>query len=535
MKSNKGGLFLGIDLSTQGLKATIIDSGLNVVCEKAVNFDADLPEFKTKGGVHVHKDGLTVTSPALMWVAAMDLLLDRMKGEGCSFNEIVAISGSGQQHGSVWLANGARKMLAGLDGRKSLREQLSDLFSIGDSPIWMDASTTQQCKEREKALGGAQTVADLTGSRAYERFTGNQIAKIWQKNKAGYESTERVALVSSFAASLLVGGYVPIDASDGSGMNLMDLKTKKWSKAALDCTAPGLGEKLGDIALSHSVVGRVHKFYCDRYGFGRDCQVVAFSGDNPNSLAGLRLGAAGDIAISLGTSYTMFGVLSKPAPSAHEGHIFANPVDPATYMAMVVWQNGALTLERMRDKYAGGSWAKFQEMMGKTRAGNEGNIGFYIETPEITPPILKPCVRRFDIKGGDVAGFPPETDLRAVVESQMISMRVHGCNIGLEPERILATGGVSQNKTVLKVICDVFGVPVYVAKQANSASLGAAYRAKHGWECGNAGKFVPYAVTLAGAPPFTKVMDPDLEINRMYSDMIMRYRELEKKLTGGKE
>ena len=52
------------------------------------------------------------------------------------------------------------------------------------------------------------------------------------------------------------------------------------------------------------------------------------SGDNPCSLAGMRLQRAGNIAISLGTSDTLFGSLAKPKPSASEGHIFANPVKP---------------------------------------------------------------------------------------------------------------------------------------------------------------------------------------------------------------
>jgi len=50
-----------------------------VVAEFGVNFDADLPEYRTKGGVHRGTDGLTVTSPPVMWAAALDLLFDRMR------------------------------------------------------------------------------------------------------------------------------------------------------------------------------------------------------------------------------------------------------------------------------------------------------------------------------------------------------------------------------------------------------------------------------------------------------------------------
>lgn len=77
-------------------------------------------------------------------------------------------------------------------------------------------------------------LAKITGSRAYERFTGAQIAKIFDKKPRLFESTERISLVSSFACSLFSGKIAPIDYADGSGMNLLDINTKKWDEQCLE-------------------------------------------------------------------------------------------------------------------------------------------------------------------------------------------------------------------------------------------------------------------------------------------------------------
>ena len=524
--NDNGKIFLGLDSSTQGLKATAIAADFRVLAEHSVNYDADLPEFKTAGGVH--RDGLAVTAPPLMWLAALDLLLAHLKASGLPLKNVAAISGSGQQHGSVYMRVAARDMLRTLAPKLQLRKQLGDLFARSESPIWMDSSTTQQCRERDAALGGPQATATLTGSRSYERFTGNQIAKICDLEPGVYAATERIALVSSFMASLLIGDYAPIDASDGSGMNLMDLWSKQWSAAALDVTAPELGEKLGPIVASHATIGKIHRYYAVRYGFSPDCRIIAFSGDNPNSLAGLRLEHTGDIAISMGTSDTVFGSLAKPVPSAEEGHIFANPIVPDAYMALICYKNGSLTRERIRDERVGGSWDRFNAALGRTKPGNGGCIGFYIQEPEITPPILATGVHRFGPDDNPVENMSDDNEVRAVVEGQFLSMRLHGARIGLEPRNILATGGASSNAAILRIMADVFGVPVLTADRPNSASLGATYRALNGWKCGEADRFVSFAEVMAGAPPFTKAADPDMRAHAVYGEMLGRYEKLER-------
>ncbi|EEF52198.1 xylulose kinase 2 [Ricinus communis] len=498
-------LFLGFDSSTQSLKATVLDSNLNIVKSEQIHFDSDLPHYETKDGVYRDtSDNGKIVSPTLMWVEALDLVLQRLKKSGFEFGKVVALSGSGQQHGSVYWRKGSSSILTMLDSRKPMVDQLGNAFSIKESPIWMDSSTTVQCREIEEAVGGALELSKLTGSRAYERFTGPQIRKIFWRQPEAYSDTERISLVSSFMASLFIGGYACIDYTDGSGMNLMDIKKKAWSKIALEATAPGLIEKLGRMAPAYEVAGHIAPYFVKRYKFNRDCLVVQWSGDNPNSLAGLTLSIPGDLAISLGTSDTVFGIATDPQPGL-EGHVLPNPVDTEGYMVMLCYKNGSLTREDVRNRCAEKSWEVFNKFLEQTTPLNDGKIGFYYKDHEILPPLPvgfhRYVLQNFtgenldEVNEQEVQEFDPASEVRALIEGQFLSMRAHAERFGMPtpPKRIIATGGASANQSILNSVASIFGCDVYTVQRPDSASLGAALRAAHGWLCNKKGSFVPIA------------------------------------------
>ncbi|XP_042489524.1 xylulose kinase 2-like isoform X2 [Macadamia integrifolia] len=470
---------------------------------EVVHFDSELPHYKTKDGVYRDPSGNgRIVSPTLMWVEALDILLEKFTKLKLDFGRIAAVSGSGQQHGSVYWKNGSSSKLASLDPKKTLLDQLHDAFSTKESPVWMDSSTTEQCKEIEKAVGGALELSRLTGSRAYERYTGPQIRKIFDTLPDVYNETERISLVSSFMASLLIGAYASIDHTDGAGMNLMDIQKRDWSQIALEATAPNLEEKLGKLAPAHAVAGFIAPYFVERFHFNKNCLVIQWSGDNPNSLAGLTLNTPGDLAISLGTSDTVFGISSEPNPSL-EGHVFPNPVDTKSYMVMLCYKNGSLTREDVRNQCADQSWDFFSKLLDETPPLNGGKLGFYYKEHEALPPLPvgfhRYVLENFEgdslagLKEHEVREFDAASEVRSIIEGQFLSMRAHAERFGMPipPKRMIATGGASANQSILNSIASIFGCDVYTVQRPDSASLGAALRAAHGWLSNSKQCFVP--------------------------------------------
>jgi xylulokinase len=441
------------------------------VLQTSILFDEVLPQYGTRHGVLPQTDPAVAVSSPLMWAEALDVMMERLAHSGLDLGRIAAISGSAQQHGSVYLNASAGARLERLDSTRPLVDSVAPMLSRPVAPVWLDSSTSAECQQIAAAVGGQRTLATHTGSRAFERFTAAQIRRFHLMDPEGYAGTDRVHLVSSFLASLLIGRHSPLDPGDGSGMNLMDIASHEWWQPAVDAAAPGLHAKLPSIVPAHAVVGTVSAFWQDRYGLP-PAKVVVWSGDNPCSLVGVGLVREGRIAISLGTSDTVFGLMNDPrVDAAGVGHVFGAPT--GDFMGLTCFSNGSLARERVRDAY-GMTWSDFARALALTPPGNEGRIMLPWFEPEITPFVARPGVRRFGISPDDAAG-----NVRAVVEAQSMAMALHSRWMSVEVDTIHATGGAAANPGILQVIADVFGADVWRFDVTNSAALGAALRALH--------------------------------------------------------
>ncbi len=464
-------LYLGLDCSTQSISSMLIDADSSqVVYEGSLNFSTDLNGYGVRNGVLPGGEAGEVHSPPLMWVEALDKLLLKMKKDGCEMRRIVAVAGSGQQHGSVYVNRSFEAALQRCEPEIPLHRQLTGIFTRKTSPIWMDSSTSEQCVEITDAFGGMDKVNEATGSIAVERFTGAQILKFAEQDPEAYAQTASIMLVSSFMASLLAGRHVGIDYTDASGMNLLDLRTRTWHPAGLAVCGENLNEKLAVPVDPTRPIGPVSDYVVHRYGFDASCRVAPWSGDNPSSLIGLGLVEEGMTAVSLGTSDTCFGLMRQlPKTMSPWAHTFVAPTND--YMLLLCFKNGSLARERVRSKF-GLSWEEFSLAVESTPPGNEGAMMLPWFDREIVPKVDQPGVHCFNLGESDVAAR-----CRAVVEAQMMSMRNHAEEAGLIPTSIRATGGASRNQSILQIMANVFACPVDVFEVGNGAALGAALRA----------------------------------------------------------
>lgn len=140
-----------------------------MVSSAKVDFDQDFgSKYKVNKGVLTNEDEGEVYAPVAMWLEALDLVLQRLReANNTPLHRIRGISGSCQQHGSVYWSREAEALLAGLVAEKPLVDQITGAFSHPYAPNWQDHSTQKECDLFEAEVGTAERLAAVTGSAAH--------------------------------------------------------------------------------------------------------------------------------------------------------------------------------------------------------------------------------------------------------------------------------------------------------------------------------------------------------------------------------
>ena len=479
---------LGIDASTQSLSAVLLDSRTGESLWARSLAYRDDPRLLGFGFEHdtmviPPREPGEAEQPPRLFIAALDALFSDLKASDIDTDSIAAINTSGQQHGHVYLSAQARTSFARLHEPSSagdnLLTALTDSLAYGGAPIWKTANTAAEAAHIRAAVGGKAAIIERTGSDIPLRFAANAHRKLAFRYPDAYAATRHILQISSFIPAILAGDCtIPIDFGNACGTGLMNYSARTWDDVVMNAVAgdlPGgaaaLAAKLPPIAHPLAVCGTVAPYFQIKYGLAPDCQIIAGSGDNPQS----KVLASGDL-LSLGTSFVY--MLSSP-----EGGVDATGTANAMYDGLGrpfnfgCRTNGALAWDRLRLRHGLGAkdYAACDASLANTAPGSL--IRFWHPDTESFPVVpANPDPVRLDHGPADFAH-----DFAAVVDSSLglvyrYGMKIAGTRARNEKAAVSVCGGPSTSPGIMQRIASIWNRPAIQAGQAGAA-LGAAVAA----------------------------------------------------------
>ena len=529
---------LGIEFSTQSAKSIVLDTETGeLVLVDQISYDKEFPAYGTDGGVLPSEDPAYRHTAPLMMVEALDRVFERLKDADLDLGRVAAVKIDGQQHCSVYTDGGFGERLAALwdvakgGAQASLKTHFDGVFSRSTAPIWEDRTSEDEAAELTRALAAVGGVETLTGNRAELRFPAAQILRWAGEAPAAFDETDLIQVLSAFLTSILAGKPAPVDTGDGWGTNLngLDLAQPGWNPKVLsvmnDLLAKrGAGttitEKLGLMDHYDAPIASVAPYFSNKYGVNPEAMVLAGTGDNPATL----LGCGGNVVISLGSSYTVNGVMVDVAPSeTGEYNVFGYADGNA--MALSVITNGGKLHDEFRDRYAGGSWETYANLAGATR--DTASFRVSVDEPIMLPyryaesvPVAPAGIVREGLSEEDAAA-----NVRALHISQALSLGLHASHLQTGQE-IAIVGGGSRNALFRKIITDLFGVRTYLIRNADSAApFGCAVAAAR-WAEGLS--YAEAAARYVQREPGSE-FDPDTDASAQYAGLLERYADLERR------
>ena len=283
------GLFIGIDLGTSAMKLLLMDESGAIRNTVTKEYPLEFP-----------KPGWSQQNPE-HWKAALLAGVPELL-QGFDGAQVAGIGAGGQMHGLVVL-----------DEEDNV---------IRPAILWNDGRTAKQVDYLNHEIG-KEKLSDLTANIAFAGFTAPKILWMKENEPENYAKIAKIMLPKDYINYLLTGVH-SCDYSDASGMLLLDVANKCWSKEMLDVC--GITEKqMPKLYESYDCIGTVKPEMAKQLGLNETVKVAAGAGDNAAAAVGTGVVGEGGCNISLGTSGTVFISSEKFGVDDSNGlHAFAH-------------------------------------------------------------------------------------------------------------------------------------------------------------------------------------------------------------------
>ena len=476
-------LYIGVDLGTSAVKLLLMDEKGEI--RKIVSKEYPL---------YFPHPGWSEQNPE-------DWFLKTVEGTNeltaeCEKSTVAGTSFGGQMHG-----------LVALDGEDRV---------IRPAILWNDGRTGEEMDYLNEVIG-KDKLSEHTANIAFAGFTAPKILWMKKHEPENFAKIRKIMLPKDFLAYKLSGVFCT-DVSDASGMLLLDVKNRCWSKEMLDIC--GISEKqLPKLYESFQAVGTLRPEIAEELGLSGQVKVIAGAGDNAAAAVGTGTVGEGMCNISLGTSGTVF--ISSKSFGVDENnalHSFAHA--DGNYHLM-----GCMLSAASCNKWWNEDILKTKDFAAEqaqiTRLG-ENNVFYLPYLMGERSPHNNPDARAMFI--GMSMDTTREDMTQAVLEGVAFALRDSlevAKSLGIRIERTKICGGGAKSPLWKKMIANIMNLKVDVIESEEGPALGGAMLAAVG--CGE----YPDVETIA--EKLVKVVDtvePEDELVAKYEEKYQKFKKI---------
>ena len=482
--------YIGIDLGTSGTKLLLVSADGRILAENTQTYEVFYPQ-----------SGWSEQNPADWFAAAMRGLKELLQGQDKS--AVKGISFGGQMHG-----------LVALDAEDNV---------IRPAILWNDGRTEKQTAYLNTIIG-KEKLSAYTGNIAFAGFTVPKILWVKRNEPENFKKIAKIMLPKDYLIYKFSGCFAT-DLSDASGMLLLDVKNRRWSREM--CEICGISEEqLPALYESYEVVGTLKREIAEELGLSAEVKIIAGAGDNAAAAVGTGVVGEGGCNISLGTSGTLFVSSAEyKEDRVNALHSFCHADGGWHLMGCILsaascnawWSEKVL----QTDDYA------------KEQAGLEEELGR--NDVYFLPYLMGERSPHNDVNArGAFIGMRPDTTRKQMTLSVLegVTFALRDCleaakKNGVKIERTKLCGGGAKSTLWRKIIANVMNMPVDIPQTEQGPSYGAAMLAMVG--CGE------YASVRQAAEAIVRVKEtvlPDRQTAERYAEKYKNFTKFYPALKG---
>lgn len=432
-------LYIGIDLGTSAVKLLLMDETGKVLNIVSKEYPLSFPN-----------PGWSEQNPSDWWeqskAGLKELTINVDK------NSIAGISFGGQMHGLVVLD----------ENDEVIRPAI----------LWNDGRTQKETDYLNNEIG-KEKLSKLTGNIAFAGFTAPKILWLKANEPQNFAKIKKIMLPKDYIAYRLTGEF-STDYSDASGMLLLDVKNKCWSKEMLDiCNVKE--EWMPKLYESYEKTGTLKPDVASELGLPESCIVAAGAGDNAAAAIGTGTVGAGKCNLSLGTSGTLFITSDKFGVDPHNALHSFDHADGGYHLMGCMLSAASCNNWWMKDILHSDDFVDEQKPLWEDGRLGENHVYFLPYLMGERSPHNDPSARASFI------GMSMDTSradmLQAVFEGVAYGLRDSlevARSLGAAPERTTICGGGAKSPLWRKIVANIMDMKVDTVEVEEGPAYGGA-------------------------------------------------------------